>query len=254
VNKYEERLLSQLSEMVKEAKNLPSEEITLAQYQETSFYKGYRRVCDFIQAERRKVKHDPLRFSKAKILFLRGFQALFRFWEGTVWDFNGTTTLPRRGTVSCGNFIYNLMKDLGVQFPEKIPSRAPIYRRRGPVNIWQTLSAEQAHVYSHGLVKTYRSIQNRPPEKAKFVYDLAKGTFPFFIVGEADHIVFMAPLLDSDDSEHPFLMYKELGVFDAHPGDQVKVEPVENNLSRPRSNIMVLGMLEKTIEHWGRNQ
>jgi hypothetical protein len=250
LSKYDQYLVAQLSELVKEAPNLPPEEITLPEYENTAFYKSYRKACAFIQAERKKVGADALQAPKAKKLFLRGFQALFRFWEGTVWDFNGKTTFPRRGTVSCGNFVFNLMKDLGVKFPERITSTAPIYRGRGRVNIWQTLSAEQVQVYSQGKVRTYRSIRNDPREKGRFIYGLADQSFPFFIVGEADHIVIMAPLMDAHNTEQPLLMHKRLGVFDAHPGDRVKVEPVEYNLDHPRSNIMVVGILERTIEDW----
>lgn len=40
---------------------------------------------------------------------------LFLQWKGTPWDFNGTTTLPRKGNIACGYFVTTLLSDMGVQ-------------------------------------------------------------------------------------------------------------------------------------------
>jgi hypothetical protein len=36
-------------------------------------------------------------------------QELLPFWDNTPWDFNGTTTLPRSGTIACGYFVTTVL-------------------------------------------------------------------------------------------------------------------------------------------------
>lgn len=40
---------------------------------------------------------------------------LFLQWKGTPWDFNGTTTEPRKGYIACGYFVTFILTDMGVQ-------------------------------------------------------------------------------------------------------------------------------------------
>lgn len=40
---------------------------------------------------------------------------LFQQWKGTPWDFNGTTTVPREGSIACGYFVTTLLSHMGVQ-------------------------------------------------------------------------------------------------------------------------------------------
>ena len=36
-----------------------------------------------------------------------------KYWNGTPWDFNGTTRIPGQGQIACGYFITNTLTDLG---------------------------------------------------------------------------------------------------------------------------------------------
>lgn len=38
---------------------------------------------------------------------------LYKYWEGTPWDFNGTTKKPREGAIACGYFVAGLLQDMG---------------------------------------------------------------------------------------------------------------------------------------------
>lgn len=38
---------------------------------------------------------------------------IYKYWNGTTWDFNGTTQQPKNGNIACGYFITNTLTDLG---------------------------------------------------------------------------------------------------------------------------------------------
>ncbi|MET0395000.1 MAG: hypothetical protein ABW019_17780 [Chitinophagaceae bacterium] len=38
---------------------------------------------------------------------------LYEQWNGTPWDFNGTTRVPHEGTIACGYFVTGLLLDMG---------------------------------------------------------------------------------------------------------------------------------------------
>lgn len=39
--------------------------------------------------------------------------SIFPAWEGTEWDFNGTTQIPRKGEIACGYFVMTCLQDAG---------------------------------------------------------------------------------------------------------------------------------------------
>ena len=38
---------------------------------------------------------------------------IYQYWDGTPWDFNGTSQIPKDGEIACGYFITNTLTDLG---------------------------------------------------------------------------------------------------------------------------------------------
>ncbi len=40
--------------------------------------------------------------------------SIIPYWYGTVWDFNGTTQIPRKGTIACGYFVSTVLRDAGI--------------------------------------------------------------------------------------------------------------------------------------------
>jgi hypothetical protein len=61
-----------------------------------------------------QVKATVLSYSKKALVRSIGTD-LFNFWEGTPWDYNGTTVIPNQGKIACGYFVTTLLKDAGVQ-------------------------------------------------------------------------------------------------------------------------------------------
>lgn len=50
---------------------------------------------------------------------------LFPAWDGTGWDFNGTSQRPGEGTIACGYFVTTLLRDAGWCLPRIKLARQP---------------------------------------------------------------------------------------------------------------------------------
>lgn len=53
----------------------------------------------------------------ARTYLLTAIDAQFEHWKGTRWDFNGTTRVPREGTIACGYFVTTVLQDAGFDLP-----------------------------------------------------------------------------------------------------------------------------------------
>lgn len=40
---------------------------------------------------------------------------MYKQWENTPWDFNGTTTRPQQGTIACGYFVATILQDMDLK-------------------------------------------------------------------------------------------------------------------------------------------
>ena len=40
---------------------------------------------------------------------------LYKQWENTPWDFNGTTTIPKKGSIACGYFVTTMLRDMDLK-------------------------------------------------------------------------------------------------------------------------------------------
>lgn len=43
--------------------------------------------------------------------------SLFSYWYETPWNFNGTTKIPKQGTIACGFFVTAILSDAGFKIP-----------------------------------------------------------------------------------------------------------------------------------------
>ena len=43
--------------------------------------------------------------------------SLFSYWYETPWSFNGTTKVPKQGSIACGFFVTAILSDAGFQIP-----------------------------------------------------------------------------------------------------------------------------------------
>jgi hypothetical protein len=54
------------------------------------------------------------RVAKARAALLEAFDRdFFPAWEGTPWDFYGTSETPREGKIACGYYVSTLLRDAG---------------------------------------------------------------------------------------------------------------------------------------------
>lgn len=59
-------------------------------------------------------KHPAEARTQARITLLDYFEnAAFPAWRGTVWNFYGTSTTPREGTIACGYYVTTVLQQAG---------------------------------------------------------------------------------------------------------------------------------------------
>jgi hypothetical protein len=83
------------------------------------------------------------------------------FWQGTPWEFNGTTQIPGTGAIACGYFVTTVLRDLGVSLDRvrlaQQPSEAIIKSLVGPDAVRRfsdvplTTFLDDIRAWGHGL-------------------------------------------------------------------------------------------------------
>ncbi|AEA43659.1 hypothetical protein Fluta_1667 [Fluviicola taffensis DSM 16823] len=68
-------------------------------------------------SEADEVDRNSIEEKAASYLLEKITTDFFNQWEGTEWDFNGTTRTPRKGKIACGYFITTLLSDVGFKIP-----------------------------------------------------------------------------------------------------------------------------------------
>lgn len=57
---------------------------------------------------------EKQRLERARAALLAAFdEQLFPAWEGTPWDFYGTSETPKEGKIACGYYVSTLLRDAG---------------------------------------------------------------------------------------------------------------------------------------------
>ncbi|NJL11734.1 MAG: hypothetical protein HC913_01030 [Microscillaceae bacterium] len=95
----------------------------------------YEHLRTYIQAQQKKLGQDFVANDTSRKIhilsearhFLRQtlFEELVPFWLDTEWDYNGTTEMPRQGTIACGYFVSTLLLHLGFSFDKYRLSQMP---------------------------------------------------------------------------------------------------------------------------------
>ncbi len=70
-----------------------------------------------IQINRKKQKPQWQTLSKTakeKIFISAVTETIAPAWIGTAWDFNGTTQIPKQGSIACGYFVTTVLRDAGL--------------------------------------------------------------------------------------------------------------------------------------------
>lgn len=83
--------------------------ISEVESQRLAFQKEYANADE---AARNKIEAKAANYLLGKIT-----HDFFDQWDGTEWDFNGTTRTPRKGKIACGYFITTLLSDAGFKIP-----------------------------------------------------------------------------------------------------------------------------------------
>jgi len=156
----------------------------------------YRSVCAAQQQALARVASSGDRDSAA-VLLLHGVSTeLFPYWEGTRWDFNGTTETPGRGSIACGYFVTTMLRDLGV------PVQRTNYARMASEPMIKKLVQEK-NIQRYSRVETdafLRSVKKKGDqlyvlgldnhvgflvcEKGKTVFIHSSGRWPWTVVKE----------------------------------------------------------------------
>lgn len=75
----------------------------------------YKTELDSIKTIRKNLKQKHAGKKELKASFLKQItHKVFPYWYGTKWDFNGTTEMPRQGSIACGYFVTTTLRDMGV--------------------------------------------------------------------------------------------------------------------------------------------
>ncbi|MDB5203793.1 MAG: hypothetical protein JWQ27_3202 [Ferruginibacter sp.] len=84
----------------------------------------YAEMKDSIAAGRQRLSakynesgSDPIRLHADLVDFwvTNISNTLFLKWENTPWDFNGTTAIPKQGTIACGYFVTTVLRDMDLK-------------------------------------------------------------------------------------------------------------------------------------------
>jgi hypothetical protein len=107
--------------------------------------------------------------------FYSGFivDSIIPYWYGTKWDFNGTTEVPKTGTIACGYFVTTVLRDAGL--------------RINRIKLAQAASEEMMKVVCHK--KSMKRFRNTPMQD--FVNDLRQLENGLYIVGLDFHTGFI---------------------------------------------------------------
>lgn len=63
-----------------------------------------------------KYSTNPKEIKQVKDYFIQIIGSdLYSYWQGTPWDYNGTTTIPQKGKIACGYFVTTVLKDAGIK-------------------------------------------------------------------------------------------------------------------------------------------
>lgn len=108
---------------------------------------------------------------------------LFPFWEGTRWNFNGTTETPGRGSIACGYFVTTLLRDIGV------PVKRETYAQMASEQMIKELVQEPGITrYSNVKMDTFiRSVKS----KGNQLYLLGLDNHTGFLVVENEQVYFI---------------------------------------------------------------
>ena len=136
-------------------------------------------LADIRQQRLKLAGHKDLSVAKA-ILFKALDEDIPQYWQGTPWDFNGTTRIPRTGNIACGYFVTNVLDDLGFHL-----DRTKLAQQVSSVMIHKLC----VNIHSFSTVPALQSFILQQQEQDVFIIGLDFHTG--FIIKNGDRIYFL---------------------------------------------------------------
>lgn len=167
-------------------KNLPAYEdlISSVENQRVLFQKEYAKADE---STRNKIAE------RAQSYLLRSItNDFFDQWQGTEWDFNGTTRIPRKGKIACGYFITTVLCDAGFKIPRVK---------------WAQQASEY---YITRLTSDVERFSNQTPESMESYF--LKHPDGLYIAGLDNHVGFVYKSGDKVTFTHASYYDPEIGV------------------------------------------
>ncbi|MCL2591619.1 MAG: hypothetical protein FWD67_12315 [Betaproteobacteria bacterium] len=149
--------------------------------------------------------------------------SLFPYWYGTPWSFNGTTKVPKQGTIACGYFVAGILSDAGFQVPRVK---------------WAQSASEPVIVK---IASNVQRFHNQPI--SKLIDYLNHQGDGLYIVGLDYHVGFISKTGNNHRFIHSNYYRPEIGVM---------AEPLEGHNPLNDSKYRIIGKLLDTemIKNW----
>jgi len=120
-------------------------------------YANYKKEVDSVLMYRDELasafpwRHPEHFYAEAGRQFTRRLdERLFPYWEGTDWDFNGTSEVPGKGSIACGYFVTTLLQDMGVNL-----NRAELSQCASEKMIKSLVSPAHIFRYSNSTIQKF---------------------------------------------------------------------------------------------------
>lgn len=154
----------------------------------------------------------------------------FKQWDGTEWDFNGTTRIPRKGKIACGYFITTVLSDAGFKIPRVK---------------WAQQASEY---YITRFSSDVQRFSNQTPESMKSYF--LKRPDGLYIAGLDSHVGFVYKSGDEVTFTHASYYDPKIGV---QTEQLIGDNPFAKSAYRVVGRLLDKEMIEKWIlgESWG---
>lgn len=155
----------------------------------------------------------------------------FEQWDGTEWDFNGTTRTPREGKIACGYFITTVLQDAGFNIP-------------------RTYWAQQAsEYYIKRMTSDIKRFSNKPIQTVMEYFSSREDGL--YIVGLDNHVGFVYKKGKVLRFVHASYYNPKIGVQSEKLNSD---NPLSNSAYRVIGRILDDSMIKKWIlnEEWSR--
>ena len=143
--------------------------------------------------------------------------SLFSHWYGTPWSFNGTSRVPKQGSIACGYFVTGILSDAGFQIPRVK---------------WAQSASEPVIIK---IASNVQRFHNQP--MSKLIDYLNKQGDGLYIVGLDYHVGFIVKRYNDYRFIHSSYYQPEIGVMS---------EPIEGRNPLNDSKYRVIGKLLDT--------